>query len=220
MLLIGNGASRKEFSYLEKGAYLVYTDLSIGAVRLAKKVFGSSEFYDGYREKMAFHAIDGLHLPFADNSFEVIYGCAFVHHLRDLPPFFAEVHRCLKQGGSCVFFDEAYIGWWQAAKATFLKPIQLFSHWRTGISPEDRYATRRGGYRKDELEALLIAAGFGAVFYERRGLFEHLLRRGSIKLLTRRLSEPMACVGRFIDRILGEAFMKRHGFNLVWGARK
>lgn len=220
MLLIGNGVSRKEFSYLEKGASIVYTDLSIDAVSLAKKRFMAAEFYEQFKDKVVFYAIDGLHLPFADESFDVIYGCAFVHHLRDLSPFFDEIKRCLKPGGSCMFFDEAYIGWWQLAKATFLKPVQLFSHWRAGISPEDIYATQRGGYRREEIENLFHGSGFREVFFERRGLFEHLFRRGSSKLLIRGMIDPMAKLGRGIDWLLGERFMRNHGFNLVWGAKK
>lgn len=41
----------------------------------------------------------GETLPFSDNSFDIVYGRAVMHHARDLSQFCKEVYRVLKPGG-------------------------------------------------------------------------------------------------------------------------
>ncbi len=48
----------------------------------------------------------GEQLPFADASFDLVYGRAVLHHAHDLPQFCQEVARVLKPGGLCLFTRE------------------------------------------------------------------------------------------------------------------
>ena len=151
ILLLGNGTSFKELYFLHLGAKIVYTDLSLEAVKFMKDLFSSSELKAKSENNIEFHAVDALYLPFPNASIDIIYGYAFVHHIENLDSFFCEVNRCLKKGGICRFLDDAYSPVWQFMKNSFLKPLQLYSHKKTGISPEDLKATRKGGFRKDEI---------------------------------------------------------------------
>jgi ubiquinone/menaquinone biosynthesis C-methylase UbiE len=45
-------------------------------------------------------------LPLADDSLDIIYGCAFLHHLPEPFTFFSELERILKPGGRFVIIGE------------------------------------------------------------------------------------------------------------------
>lgn len=221
ILLLGNGESLKELRFVGEGADVVFSDISLPAVLAVKKAYENSTLAQQSSGRMEFHAIDALRLPFKDETFDIIYGCAFVHHIQDLSALLGEVHRCLKTGGKCVFLDAPYSRVWQCAKATILRPLQIFSHWRSGISPEDQLATQRGGYRKEELQGMLLRHGFKSLLYQRTMFLEHLMRRGATKLLTRSLGQRLAPIGRYIDeQWLGPGWVERHGLHLVWGYAK
>ncbi len=221
LLLLGNGMSTKEFYFASLGARVVFTDLSITGVKRMKEIFAHSELAEQYSDRIEFHAVDARHLPFADQSFDVIYGCAFVHHMQDLNPFFIDVARCLKPGGQCVFFDDAFSGLWHAAKSTVLKPLQLYSHWRTGISPEDKLATKKGGFKRSELKLLMNQHGFDRMTFERDSFCEYLMRRGIDKLGVGFLRALLPAT-RAVDRCLKKRtrFISTQGIRLVWGFRK
>src|SRR3954470_12397202 len=51
-------------------------------------------------------AADGERLPFADESFDLVFGHAVLHHLPDLDQAFSEFKRVLKPGGMLVFAGE------------------------------------------------------------------------------------------------------------------
>lgn len=105
ILLLGNGDSSKEIYFLLLEAKVVFSDFSIEAVRRKKQEVELADFHWNGAADIEFHAIDALHLPFPDNTFEIIYGFAFVHHLDDLDQYFKELHRVLKPSGICRFID-------------------------------------------------------------------------------------------------------------------
>ncbi|MEA2196713.1 MAG: hypothetical protein QOJ25_764 [Solirubrobacteraceae bacterium] len=49
---------------------------------------------------------DAESLPFGDESFDLVFGHAVLHHLPDLPRAFTELHRVLRPGGQIVFAGE------------------------------------------------------------------------------------------------------------------
>ncbi|HEY3018984.1 MAG TPA: methyltransferase domain-containing protein [Solirubrobacteraceae bacterium] len=49
---------------------------------------------------------DAEALPFADESFDLVFGHAVLHHLPDLDRAFGEFHRVLRPGGTLVFAGE------------------------------------------------------------------------------------------------------------------
>ena len=51
-------------------------------------------------------ATDAERLPFADESFDLVFGHAVLHHLPDLPGALAEFRRVLRPGGTLAFCGE------------------------------------------------------------------------------------------------------------------
>ena len=51
-------------------------------------------------------AADAEALPFEDESFDLVFGHAVLHHLPDLDQAFREFHRVLAPGGRVVFAGE------------------------------------------------------------------------------------------------------------------
>jgi ubiquinone/menaquinone biosynthesis C-methylase UbiE len=226
ILLLGNGTSAMELYLLCGGAEVVYTDLSIRAIRLARDVFQESELKEKGFDKIEFHAADALNLPFPDNTFDIIYGFAFVHHVPDVDSFFGEVRRCLKEGGICRFLDGAYSPLWQFSKGTYLKPLQRYIHKKRGISPEDLKATERGGYREAEIKALMEKYGFRDLLFLRVSFFLWIARRGLAKFMSWnpkvfRRARPFLLCMKGLDK-LGEVtgILKSNFIALVWGFTK
>ena len=219
VLLLGNGVSSRELYLLLLGARCVSSDLSLTAIHTAKKTFLASEFAEQFADRIEFHAVDALHLPFADASFDLVYGRAFVHHLQDLHTFFSEVGRVLKQGGQCRFLDDAYCPGWQFLKRTVLHPLQQYSHRRHGISPADLAATKKGGFTRSEVEQLARTHGFREVLFERYLFWEYFCTRGTLKLGGQFLLPVLLPLCRGADAVLARCggFTRRHGVRLMWG---
>ena len=221
VVCLGNGGSTKEFHFLTLGARLICSDLSMSGVLAAKSKCNLREL----ASRAAFYAMDACKLPLKNQSADVVYGYEFVHHLPDLDAFFREVHRVLKPGGLCVFFDAAYSPIWQAAKKTVFWPVKQVSYLCRRRSPEDVRASNEGGYKQCLLEDLGARHGFSQGFYEPVMFFQHLSRQAVGSLLGWKL--PPVCyripstVGRVMDRILTERldFLRRSKTQLVWGFR-
>jgi SAM-dependent methyltransferase len=45
---------------------------------------------------------DGQHLPFPDDTFDVVYSSNVLEHVRDLEILYAEIRRTLRPGGTCL----------------------------------------------------------------------------------------------------------------------
>jgi len=222
ILLLGNGISLKELYFCLLGAECVYTDLSVEALKDVKAIFEGANLGGNAPERsLLFCAVDACHLPFPDESFDVIYGCSCVHHIEDTGTLFAEVSRCLKPGGICRFLDHAYSPLWQRLKTTALKPLQSYVHKKHGISPADLAATRKGGFRYQELADLKERFGFSEMLYLRVAFFEQLLQRGTLKLGGRPL-RALRPLMRVLDNCLDKManLVEKHGIVLVWGFRK
>ena len=95
----------------------------------------------------------GESIPFADQTFPVIYCCDVLEHVRDLPKVMSEIYRVMKPGG-VFFFDTlnrtivsklVAIKIWQEWKSTAFMPPRLHE-WKMFIRPEElrRLLTRAG----------------------------------------------------------------------------
>jgi ubiquinone/menaquinone biosynthesis C-methylase UbiE len=55
------------------------------------------------KQNLSFQVADALHLPFADNSFDVVICSHVYEHVPDPVQMFREIHRVLRTGGVCYF---------------------------------------------------------------------------------------------------------------------
>lgn len=81
-----------------RGARVTGVDLSAGYVDEARRRAAANEV------AARFLPADAEHLPFADESFDAVWGCAILHHL-DLRRAGAELRRVLRPGGVAVFCE-------------------------------------------------------------------------------------------------------------------
>jgi ubiquinone/menaquinone biosynthesis C-methylase UbiE len=226
ILLIGNGETTKELFFSIVGANVVFTDLSIEAVTRIKKQVEISGFSNRFIGSIEFHAVDALHLPFPNDSFDIIYGAAFVHHVGDLDQFFNEVRRCLKVNGICRFIDQADSPIWRIMNRTILWPLKKYSYWRSPRSPGDLEADRRGGYTKDGLNSLMKTHGFHGLFFKREWFFFRIVSRHYGKFFN---YDPTAmargktlfrCMKWLDTKLMNTWFMSTNGLMLTWGFTK
>lgn len=222
VLLVGNGGSAQELHFLTlEPELLVFSDLSRAGVARVR----DAHSLDPHQHRICFAALDALNLPFPDESLDVVYGNAIVHHLPDRERFLAEVVRVLRPGGRAVFMDDAYVPLWQLAKRVFLRPLLIYSHRRVPRSPEDVRHTMGGGFREDDLAASIRALG-AEPWFERQGLAWYLWRRASLVLFpsrVRHLGEHPRVAGPLIaldERLGRHRFARALFIRLLWGLRK
>jgi SAM-dependent methyltransferase len=101
-LEIGAGTGYFALNLLQAGVVseAVCTDISPGMLRALE----ANALRLGLTVRTA--ACDAEHLPFDDESFDVVFGHAVLHHLPDLERAFAEFRRVLRPGGVVLFAGE------------------------------------------------------------------------------------------------------------------
>jgi ubiquinone/menaquinone biosynthesis C-methylase UbiE len=101
-LEIGSGTGYFSLNLLQLGAIerLTATDISAG---MLKRLAGTAEGLGLEAETVETEA---EHLPFEDESFDLVFGHAVLHHIPDLDRAFAEFRRVLRPGGAIAFCGE------------------------------------------------------------------------------------------------------------------
>ena len=180
----GGGILAEEFAGM--GFHVVGIDPSEQSLATAREHAQSMSLTIDYQQAT------GESIPYADNTFSVVYCCDVLEHVRDLPKVISEIYRVTQPGG-CFFFDTlnrtflsklVAIKIWQEWKSTAFMPPRLHE-WRMFIQPE-------------ELKGLLTQAGFE--FKEFRGTSPNVSALKMISLLRKRAS------GKIGFKELGQRF--------------
>jgi ubiquinone/menaquinone biosynthesis C-methylase UbiE len=108
-------------------------------------------------------ACDASQLPFEDESFDLVFGHAVLHHLPDLEAAFREFRRVLRPGGVVAFCGEPShhgdrIAAWPKRGANALAPL-----WRAlmGAGPRPSNGNGNGGWsEEDRLEQVVDVHAF------------------------------------------------------------
>jgi ubiquinone/menaquinone biosynthesis C-methylase UbiE len=124
----GSGANTALLS--GRGAHVWGIDISGDLLRLAQRRLAAS----GHPGDALFVACSGHDMPFADNSIDVVFGIAVLHHL-DLDLVSHEVVRILRPGGRAIFQEPVR----NSAMIRFVR--SLIPHGRPDISPYERPLT-------------------------------------------------------------------------------
>jgi len=98
LLDIGCGAGEAAVYFAQRGAAVTAMDLSGAFLRVVRHVA------DRYHAAITLVVGAGEHLPFPDNSFDVVYGHGVLHHL-ELHDAMREVSRILRPGGRAFFIE-------------------------------------------------------------------------------------------------------------------
>jgi len=162
-LEIGAGTGYFSLNLLRAGVVgeAVATDISPGM--LAKLERSADEL--GVAVETA--ACEAAELPFEDDSFDLVFGHAVLHHLPDLARAFGEFRRVLRPGGVVTFCGEpSYYGdrlaAWPKRGANALAPL-----WRAlmgaGPRPSNGNGNGGGGIEEDRLEQIVDVHAFTPV---------------------------------------------------------
>lgn len=108
LLEVGCGMGTDLLQFSRGGAHCVGVDLTPRSIQISQhrfKLYGA----DG-----AFMLSDGEHLPFADESFDVVYSNGVLHHTPDTAGAINEVHRVLRKGGlaKVMLYHRSSLNYW------------------------------------------------------------------------------------------------------------
>lgn len=121
----------------------------------------------------------GEKLEFADNSFDVVYCCDVLEHVRDLPKCISEIARVLKPNG--VFFYDTF-------NRNFLSKlivIKLWQEWKsTAFMPPNLHVYEML-IKPEELKELMQSNGFGQI--NMKGMSPNINPLKMISLLRKRV---------------------------------
>ena len=93
LLEVGCGMGSDLLQFARGGAHCTGVDLTPRSIEVTRHRFAI------YGERADFSLSDGEHLPFANESFDVVYSNGVLHHTPDTAGAIREVHRVLRTGG-------------------------------------------------------------------------------------------------------------------------
>ena len=140
VLEVGAGSGRDSATLARAGARAFLLDASAGALVLASRA--DAEF----RGRSLVQG-DGLHAPFPDASFDLVFHQGLLEHFPDPHPLLAENRRLLRPGGVLLVDVPQTFHPWTALKKTLIALDRWFAGWETQ-------------YTAPELERLLQESGF------------------------------------------------------------
>ena len=108
VLEVGCGAGVDLARFAKGGAGVTGVDLASSAIELARANFVQQGLLG------RFEVADGEHLPFPDNTFDLVYAHGVVQYTPDPRQLVKECHRVLKPGGRAVFQVYNRVSWLNA----------------------------------------------------------------------------------------------------------
>lgn len=101
VLVYGCGNDGSTEWALKKGAYVTAIDISPESIELVKK---NAEKL-GVAEKLDALVMDALHTTFEEETFDIVFGKAILHHMVDFNGAIKEILRIMKKDGYAVFSE-------------------------------------------------------------------------------------------------------------------
>lgn len=162
-LEIGSGTGYLSLNMMLAGMVdeVVCTDISEGMLKVVK----DSAKRLGFEDRVTTVHTEAEGLPFDDESFDLVFGHAIIHHLPDLQESFNEFNRVLRPGGKIFFAGEPS----ERGDKIARYPKQAGHK----LSPLWRKALRVGQLSKQEAEK--VAAGERSQEYIDGHAVEHLV---------------------------------------------
>lgn len=206
LLEIGCGMGTDLLQFARGGAICTGADLTPRSIEITRHRFAV------YDERGSFLITDGECLPFAEESFDVVYSNGVLHHTPDTARAISEIHRVLKPGGVAkvmLYYKHSFNYWIELMLRRGVVGGELFR----GRSPQE-IMSRWVEYSEHGGCPLVKVYSRG----EARKLF------GDFKVVEFQVRQLTRSDLRFIGRIIPQAFMElleRHvGWNLIITARK
>ena len=118
VLEVGCGAGVDLARFAKGGAQVTGVDLAVSAIDLARANFEQQ----GLQGR--FDVADGEHLPFPDNSFDLVFAHGVVQYTANPQQLVEQCHRVLKPGGEAVFQVYNRISWLNALSKLMKVPLE------------------------------------------------------------------------------------------------
>jgi SAM-dependent methyltransferase len=118
VLDVGCGAGTDLIRFARGGAEVTGVDLTQSAIDLARQNFAQQGLTGDLRVS------DGEHLPFADNSFDLVFAHGVVQYTSAPSALVAECHRVLKPGGEAVFQVYNRVSWLNLLSKVMKVPLE------------------------------------------------------------------------------------------------
>jgi SAM-dependent methyltransferase len=118
VLEVGCGAGTDLVRFARGGAIVAGVDLSPSAIALARRNLEQQGLTADLREA------DGEHLPFADDSFDLVYAHGVLQYTANSRALAAECRRVLKPGGQAIFQVYNRISWLNALSKLMKVPLE------------------------------------------------------------------------------------------------
>lgn len=139
ILEIGACFSYASFKFAKKGCKVVALDIS-NYLKVA----------DLYVKEAYFERVfsDMHKMPFSDNSFDIVFGSAILHHSKKLEDVFKEILRILAPGGKLVLINEASRGVLEKVHPVFKEMEEKGFQDTSYTVPQFKQAAKRAGFKK------------------------------------------------------------------------
>jgi ubiquinone/menaquinone biosynthesis C-methylase UbiE len=207
VLEVGVGMGADYLEWLKAGSQASGVDLSIASIERARRRCEIAGFAPDLRVS------DAEHLPFQDDTFDIVYSYGVMHHSPDTPQCIREAWRVLKPGGTLrimIYHHPSLTGIMLWLRYGFLRGKSLrqsvYGHLE---SPGTKSYTRE--------EARKVLQGFEQIeFRQAFSPGDLLLNQPS----TRFQSPAYRIIWRLFPRLLVRLFGKKLGLFLLISARK
>ncbi|MFA4990103.1 MAG: methyltransferase domain-containing protein [Candidatus Omnitrophota bacterium] len=151
ILEIGASFSYASFKFAQKGCSVVATDIS--NYLKVSGLFVGKAYYDRMFSDMH-------NIPFIDNTFDMVFAAAVLHHSKNLKKVFSEIYRVLKPGGRLVLINETSRGVLERIHPVY-KEMEEKGYGDTAYTLiEWSKAARGGGFKNARVEFLSLAADY------------------------------------------------------------
>ncbi|MFY9469832.1 MAG: class I SAM-dependent methyltransferase [Solirubrobacterales bacterium] len=155
-LEIGSGTGYFSLNMMQNGVLgeVVATDISEGMLRVVERSAGRL----GLGDRVTTLHTEAEGFDFADESFDIVFGHAVLHHLPDLQESFDEFHRLLKPGGMIFFAGEPSATGDRLARYPKTAGHKLSATWRRALgvrqasAQPDAPGKEQSGHDRDYLE--------------------------------------------------------------------
>lgn len=207
VLDVGCGNGYVLSRYARYGAEVHGVDLTATAVDLSRKRFELNGLRGDFRQ------IDGVHLPYPDDHFDIVCSMGVLHHIADPRPTIEEIARVLRPGGEVILM--LYYRW-------SYKYVVLFRLKRL-LDPRYRGMNQQEALNRNDGEGCPLALVYSKA--EAKALLsrfeDHSFRLNQLTWRQLLLLEPLTRVaGRVFGSPSDNLLARRLGWNLYVHARK
>ena len=206
LLEVGCGMGTDLLQFARGGAKVTGVDLTPRSIEISRQHLAV------YGERGDFAITDGENLPFADESFDVVYSNGVLHHTPDTAGAVREVHRVVRTGGQArvmLYYRNSLNYWGQI----ILRHGLLHGELLRGNSPGDimsKYVefNESGGRPLVKVYSRRQARHLFSMFRE-------------VKVQVEQLTRPdLYFLGRFIPEKIFQGLRRSVGWDVITTARK